>query len=311
VDAGMFVTGSWTIDWGPVRADGFEEETRCVIKRLGNEGPARIGSVENVLGAHSHHMIVYTTNDTVEQPEPFPCTPFVDTLDPRVGAPLAITQRAEELIELPQGVAYTIDPDQMIRVELHYINLMRDRDDVSASTTLHAIDPAEFEHEASFLFIGNLDVDIPPRSRVTLGPTYFPIPARFAEANFFSITGHQHQWGTRVHVATSTGPGSTETTVYEPMPFLWDEPETLYHDPPFQVPAGGGFTFTCEWDNMSTNHLGFGESANDEMCFFWTYYYPSQGAKVCGHTERFAGMTFDICCPGDPLCAFIDDALGM
>jgi hypothetical protein len=36
------------------------------------------------------------------------------------------------------------------------------------------------------------------------------------------------------------------------------------------------------------------------MCFFWTYYYPSQGAFVCAHTGQFGGI--DLCCPGSPLC---------
>jgi hypothetical protein len=25
----------------------------------------------------------------------------------------------------------------------------------------------------------------------------------------------------------------------------------------------------------------FGESFNDEMCFLWQYYYPSQGFQLC------------------------------
>ena len=41
------------------------------------------------------------------------------------------------------------------------------------------------------------------------------------------------------------------------------------------------------------------------MCFFWVYYYPSQGAHVCFHSEKAPQFGTDICCPGDPLCAFI------
>jgi hypothetical protein len=39
------------------------------------------------------------------------------------------------------------------------------------------------------------------------------------------------------------------------------------------------------------------------MCFFWAYYWPSQGSRVCFHTEQ-AGSR-DICCPGDSLCSLI------
>ena len=86
------------------------ERTQCVIKKLGNTSRFRVGSIHNVLATGSHHLIVYRTNDTVERPEPFDCDPFVDTLDPESGSPLMITQKYEELLTLPEGVAYTFEP---------------------------------------------------------------------------------------------------------------------------------------------------------------------------------------------------------
>jgi hypothetical protein len=303
------VLGRWTVDWGPLTVAAGAEDTRCVIRRLGNPGTARIGSIHNQLGNSSHHMIVYRTSDTEERPDPFRCVPFTDTLDPSVGAPLAVTQRAEETITLPPGVAFSLDEDQMIRIEFHYINLTGEEQEIQASSTFEAIPPEEFQHEADFLYIGNPDISIRPRSGATLGPTFFPIPRRLRDVNFFSITGHTHQWGTDMRVDTMDAPGGPRTSVYAPTPFLWDEPETVYHTPAFQVPQGGGFSFTCEWNNLSDRYIGFGESANDEMCFFWAYYYPSRGAQVCIHTDSY-GDGMDICCPGDALCALIPMFLG-
>jgi len=303
------VLGRWTIDWGPVTVSPGSEDTRCVVRRLGNPGTARIGSIHNQLGNSSHHLIVYRTSDAEERPEPFACAPFTDTLDPSVGAPLAVTQRAEETITLPPGVAFSLDEDQMIRLEFHYINLTDEDQEVRARSTFEAISPEEFEHEADFLFIGNPDIRIPARSRATLGPTFFPLPERLHDVNFFSITGHTHRWGTNMQVDTVDAPDGTATSVYAPSRFLWDEPETVYHDPPFQVAPEGGFSFTCEWNNLSDRRVGFGESANNEMCFFWAYYYPSRGAQVCIHTDAYRGGT-DVCCPGDALCALLPTFLG-
>ena len=72
---------------------------------------------------------------------------------------------------------------------------------------------------------------------------------------------------------------------------------------------GGGFEFECSYMNTSNEEIGFGESANDEMCFFWAYYYPSKGSKVCVHTEQVGGTNgLNVCCPGDPtLCDLIED----
>ena len=82
---------------------------------------------------------------------------------------------------------------------------------------------------------------------------------------------------------------------------------TVQADPPFKLPANGGFNLTCTWNNMSDATVKFGESVNSEMCFFWAYYYPSQGgAKVCIHTDKY-GPSVNACCPdsSQPVCSAI------
>jgi len=42
------------------------------------------------------------------------------------------------------------------------------------------------------------------------------------------------------------------------------------------------------------------------MCFFWAYYWPSQGSRVCIHTNQYGGANgYDTCCPGDSVCSLI------
>jgi hypothetical protein len=73
------------------------------------------------------------------------------------------------------------------------------------------------------------------------------------------------------------------------------------------VPTGGGFKFTCTWNNDTANEVDFGESACDEMCFFWAYYYPAPSSEVCIHTGMLGGSAgTDACCPGDSECTLID-----
>lgn len=292
--------GSFSLSFGPVTVQSGDEDTQCVVKRLGNPEQLRVGKIHNQLHEGSHHLIVYRTNDTEEKLTPFACQPFVDTLKPEKGSPLMITQKADELLTLPQGVAFTLDPNQMVRIEMHYINTTSDPLDVHAETTFIPIVESEFQHEAAFLFIGNPDISIQPHSTFTLGPTYFKLPANLEGSNFFGITGHTHQWGTNVTVASTTSKTGPDTMIYDVPNWQWSEPETVYQDPPFQIPTGGGFHFTCEYNNLSNSTVSFGESANAEMCFFWAYYYPSQGSFVCAHTDKFGG--YDLCCPGNAFC---------
>jgi hypothetical protein len=293
---------SFTVDWGPVNANPGEEDTRCVVKKLGNTTELRTHQIHNVLGDASHHLIVYRVNDTTEQPEPFACEPFVETLSPDSGAPLMITQKAEETLTLPDGVAFVMQPDQMVRLELHYINATDSAIDVTASSTFVPIPDGEFTDEADLMFMGDVDIEIPANSTATLGPSYIPMPAELVGSKFFAITGHEHQWGTDVVVDTAMNQTTVIDTVYDVANFNWDEPETTRYDPPFAAPDGGGFRITCSWDNQSSSTVSFGESANQEMCFFWAYYYPSKGAKVC-FKHFSSGLSG--CCPGDAVCGFL------
>ncbi|HEY2746682.1 MAG TPA: hypothetical protein VGL86_18760 [Polyangia bacterium] len=300
---------SFTVTYPSLMVDPGVERTQCVTLSLHNSTAVHIGQIHNMLSQVSHHMIVYRVTDTVEAPTPVDCQPFVDTLDPNNGSPMMITQKKDDLLNLPSGVAYTLQPNQMLRLEMHYINATSSPQMLTGSSTMTT--SHTYHDEANFLFIGNPDIKIPAGSSFTLGPTYFPLESdTFGGANFFAFTGHEHQWGTGVTVQTAAN--ATDTAgqmVYDVPNWVWSDPLTTFFDPPVQIPDGGGFNFTCQWENQSDATVKFGESANDEMCFFWAYYYPSKGAYVCIHTAQDGGH--DFCCPGDVECAFIQQALGM
>jgi hypothetical protein len=296
-DAFVPPADSYSLTWGPVTAAPGEEHTQCVTLNLNNAPRIHVGKIHNELANGSHHLIVYRTT-TPGSATPVECAPFADTLAVEKGSPLMITQKHDELLELPEGVAFTLEPNQLIRLEMHYINTGDVTEEVKATTTFIPIADAEFEQEADFLFIGTPDITIPAAASVTVGPTFFQLPTLLVNANFFALTGHTHKFGTNVHVATATNANDTGVSVYDVANWLWNEPETTYFDPTFKVPANGGFRFSCDYKNTSASSVGFGESAKDEMCFFWAYYYPSAGAKVCIKSSRFP-IPINVCCP-DP-----------
>jgi hypothetical protein len=311
VEAGVPAGTTYTLTFDAGTVQPGEEHTKCVVLRLGNAESVHIGSIHNTLSDGSHHMIVYRSTATTEQATPFDCVPFTDTLDPSKGTTLMVTQKKDDTLQLPPGVGFTIDANQMIRIELHWINPTQQPLDVKATTSFITMDDSQFQNEADFLFIGDPDITLPPNSSTTLGPIFFQLPPEYAGVQFFAITGHEHQLGTDVRVAVSTGPNDPGTSVYDVPGWLWSEPATVQHAPPFTVPANGGFTFSCDWTNTTNNTVSFGESANDEMCFFWAYYYPSQGPRVCVHSDKYGGSGgIDICCPGPSLvCTYIQSKL--
>jgi len=305
-DAPMFTGEKYTLTWGPLDIAPGEEGTKCVWLRLGNATEIKVNQMHNQLTGGSHHLIVYKDDmDTTEQTTRVDCQPFTGALNSTgMIAPIVITQKADDMIFLPKGVAYTFAANQMVKLEMHYKNQGDEMQTVMGTVDIYASDPATIQHEAAILFAGSPDIDLAIGETETLKQFFRPpSSANFSNANFFAITGHTHRLGTSVKVRTAPSATGPFTEVYAPTPFQWDEPATAT-GMEFKLPAGGGFEFECSWTNTSGAQVGFGESANDEMCFFWAYYYPSIGSKVCFHTASFGGV--DECCPGGSLCSYIE-----
>jgi hypothetical protein len=311
-DAPVLGGEKFSMTWGPVSVPAGREDTQCIWMRLDNTTEIKIHQMHNQLNSASHHLIVYKDDmDMTEQLTPTPCQPFTGALNTTgMIAPIAITQKSDDMIFLPNRVAYTFAPNQMVKLEMHYLNATDETQQVQATVDFYVAEPSSIDHEASILFTGSPDVNIAPGETKTLHQ-FFLVPdyLDLSEAKIFAITGHTHHLGTNVNVRVAPSKDGPMTEVYAPSPFKWDEPETKsYNGDPFSVPKGGGLDFECTWTNTTTQPVGFGESVNDEMCFFWAYYYPSQGSKVCIHTEQYGGANgLNACCPGDSLCGLIDD----
>jgi hypothetical protein len=247
------------------------EGTKCVRVLLGNEGQINVGKIHNTLSKSSHHFVVSTVEDTTLTEAPlFDCPPF---RAPLTGAPLVITQKHDDLTTMPDGVAYSIADNQLMHLELHYINTGGTTDDITAESLFYPMETSEPLQEASFLLVGNLDISIPPKSSHSKA-AYQPLPAAYDGVTFYALTGHTHRFGTNVTVGVAPSSTGEVTPLYHPDPFIWDEPVVTHLSPGVKVPTGGGFNYQCDWYNPTDTVVTFGESALTEMCFFWAYYYP-------------------------------------
>jgi hypothetical protein len=310
-DADTPLIGQYSLTWGPVAVAPSEESTQCVWMRLSNDTEIKVHQLHNLLSASSHHLIVYKDDmDATEQLTPVACQPFTGALNTTGKIfPMMITQKHDDALTLPHAVAYTLAPHQMIKIEMHYLNPSDAQTQATATADFFAADPTAIRDEANILFIGTPDLSLAPNAMTEVHEFFNPGRAslELANAKFFAITGHTHKLGLDVEVGTAETPTGPVTPVYAPTSFLWSEPETTTHKPEFLVPTAGGFDFTCRYYNNTSATVRFGESANNEMCFFWAYYYPSNGSHVCAHTD-YRGLGLDLCCPdaGSTLCDLIN-----
>jgi hypothetical protein len=309
-DAPALTGDKFSVTWGPVSVAPGVESTQCIWVRLKNTSEIKVHQLHDVLSTSSHHLIVYKDDhDTTEQTTPMPCQPFTGALNASgMIAPMAITQKKDDQITLPDSVAYTLGAGQMIKLEMHYINTSDTTANATATVDFYVADPATIKYEAAVLFTGSPDINIPAGQMFTLHQ-FFEVPSYLdlSQSHIFAITGHEHHLGTNVQVNVAPSKTGPMTPVYAPQPFVWSEPVTQTSTPGFSVPVGGGLDFTCSWNNTGSTAVKFGESANNEMCFFWAYYYPSQGSRVCVHTMQAGGANgISACCPGDPtICSLI------
>jgi hypothetical protein len=299
---------SYDIALGPIEIGRAEERTVCIEKRLTNPEAAWLHQIHSTLSVGGHHSILYRSDATEERTEPFECSPFLETLCGR-NVPLMITQIPEETLTYPDGVAVRLEPNQMVRVEVHFLNATESPVNVEQAFTLTTIPEASVTKEADFLFLGTPDIDVPAGEERTVGPRFVEMPEELDGIEIFALTGHTHQYGTDVSLWRSESEGDVDEKVYPSGAYDWEEPEVRFYDPPLVMPAGSGISIQCSWYNYSGGDVSFGESANAEMCFAWAYYTTTRGYRLCIQSEDF-GFPINACCPGDGGCNFIADYLG-
>ena len=253
-DANVFGDGpplsgdKYSLTWGPVNVQPGVEDTQCIWMKLGNDAEIKVHQLHDVLSTSSHHLIVYKDDmDTTEQLTPTPCQPFTGALNTTGKiSPIAITQKHDDEITLPDGVAYTFAPHQMVKLEMHYINSGDQAADAQASVDIYAADPTTIHDEAALLFTGSPDIDIPAHQTATLHQ-FFTVPSYLdlSQSHIFAITGHEHHLGTGVQLSVAPSKTGPMTEIYNPMPFQWAEPATANFATPFSIPVGGGLDITC------------------------------------------------------------------
>jgi len=263
--------GGWTMT-------PSQEDTWCTVVRLGNPTPILINRIRTTLSQGSHHLIVYRSADTEEKTTPFKCTPFQETLGGST-IPVVITQIRDDQVQLPPDVVYEFAANQMIRLESHYLNYYPE--DITTSIDVHFDTVAETANtqRADILFYGNIAIYLLKDQIATLPWKFLSVPSGLT---IFAMTGHTHQLGTNVEVEKTTAQSTPGESVYPPEgeAFLWSEAPIALFDPEMHFGANEGFRFRCSYNNTSGGTVTFGESAKKEMCFFWAYYYPSQGPII-------------------------------
>ena len=253
------------------------EAVKCITVSLGNPEPVLVRKFRTSLNQGSHHMIVYSS-DQPPDPNPVTCMSF----GVQGGSAIFIAQQAKAELALPTDaatglpVALPLNANQSVTIEIHYINATASPIDVIGTLELDVL-PAGSQHiPSAFSFMGALGIpEIPPFSEADTGVLF---QNAIAGTKVFALTTHQHKLGTRMRVWRAANVSDLSTPIADSTD--WSDPPLELFDPPLDFPSNGstGFAYQCQWKNPTAQPVYGGLNADDEMCFFWSYYYPAAGS---------------------------------
>jgi hypothetical protein len=213
----------------------------------------------------SHHLLVFYKAGAQDAP-----------LQPCSGTEFAAgpygSQRAEDAIAYPDGVAAVVAPADGFRVQVHYLNATPAPIDVAVTVTMERVPGDVVRDRAGILFFSNAAIDVAPGAVGAVVAKTCTLP--FA-VNLLQATGHMHAHG-RAFAATANG-----ATLFAAQASAEVTPALFA--PPLPLAAGTPIRFACTYDNDGATPLRYGDSArSDEMCIFTAQFYPAPfGGWTC------------------------------
>jgi hypothetical protein len=182
---------------------------------------------------------------------------------------LHLTQRAHNEMTYPEGVGRLLPQADVIRLNVHYLNVSSSPIQVSAEVTVTYVDPSTVNQLASWIFVYSQSLQVP----VGTSTQTFAYPVT-ADMKLIQANGHMHRRGTHFEAHAIAADAGEMRPLYSSD--TWDEPPSLHLEPPFEIKKGDSLGYSCTYNNDTGAALTYGESAaTNEMCNFFGVFYPS------------------------------------
>jgi hypothetical protein len=234
-------------------------------QNLANPFPHDVAIVESAsrMTKGSHHMHVFV-GESYEPSELSDCSGL------QFARTLHSSQSPEQTFHYPEGVGRILKKGESLRVSVHYLNSTPDPLDAKVELSLYTLPPDRIAEQAGSLFFSNFTIEVPPGETKEVTKTC----TIESPVNVLGATSHMHQHATAFSATTNSGVKIYDTT-------SWDSPKPAVFRPPLLLEAGTQVTFTCTYQNLTTETLTFGESArSSEMCILAGTYFPALDGKL-------------------------------
>jgi hypothetical protein len=215
-----------------------------------------------------HH--VFFSRDLAPEPEGLS---ECDVLFKTSWIPLLVAGKGNATLQDPAGAASVLPKGTQLVVQLHLLNPSTSEASATVSIDMHRSTLDKPKPVGLYAF-GTQVISLPPNA--TTSVSYECTPAQ--DVVSFTDFPHMHRLGTKLtfEVADATG-AYHQAYARDPYDF-----NNQYLEPtPLSVLKGTKTRITCTYDNTTTGTVVYGESTNDEMCFFAMFVAGLDGTAGC------------------------------
>jgi len=253
-----------------VKVEPGKEVVVCRELVLPGAAAIAVGKLEHASSPGTHHVHAYRSSTPPDQvsPDVFACGDLA--------GPLFYTaQKEAESTRFHPGVGVDFAKDEVVRLELHYLN--------TGSTTSEAelrlnlwFATAPITAEAGSFYMGDYDIAVPAHGEATT-KMHCDIPE---DISITSILPHVHVHGTGERIYLS-GKGIDVPKLLVSSKGFGDLETRAFDDVPIQIKAGQTLDFECDFHNDDEQGLVEGSSTTSaEMCMLLGSYYPRLSSQV-------------------------------
>lgn len=255
----------------------FEREL-FVYRALNNPADVYVNRIETRMRANSHHLLLYTFENIPSIIRPaFNLVRDIRNTDGSLNVfnmlPMGFhvffagTQTPASDYRFPDGVALRVPAQGTLDLNAHYVNRTSAPLTGEASINLHTVPLAAVRRVARTLNMGNTDLNIPPRTRLTISKTF---TVSDSSMTVFMLTSHMHERGEKF-VIRIVGGARNDEVVYTTTD--WAHPDILTYAQPIVLRRGEGLRSEVTYNNTTDRTIRFGLTSADEMGIIFGYYY--------------------------------------
>lgn len=247
------------------------EEKYICYQFYSPDEPVAITRVDQVSAPGVHHMFLFQAFGRNEPDAPHECNTLIRT----TWQPIWVANTGEHSLEMPAGTGFVIAPGTQYIVQMHLQNSGDEPLEIRGGLNLTYARDVQSVIPAGMYGLGSFTLEIPP------GATNYQVPVSCTpdkEMNVFGVLPHMHKLGTKLEVER-TPAGGTSSMFYKVDPWEFgDQPLDMF---PATITLGDKLDLTCTYTNPSAAPVKYGESSDEEMCFFILFYYPYDHIDGC------------------------------